>query len=157
MRPLQNLFAVSLVTACIGSAPLAQAGLDPEAFNVTYRQSIFSVLAGNFGPMLGMIKGEIPWDDATFQSLANDLATTASLDIPRAFPSKNDPGKTKARPEIWDNMDDFLLKMEALRTESAKLAELASGQDKAAIMAQFRITGKTCGNCHDDYKSKNYL
>jgi len=157
MRPSKAVFIALALVAGIGSAPVALSDLDPETFNVSYRKTVFTVLGGNFGPMLSMIKGEIPWDDDKFESLANDLATVAQLDIARAFPSPNDPGKTRARPAIWENMDDFLLKLEALRTESAKLAEVADAGDKAAIMAQFRATGETCGNCHDDYKSKDYL
>ncbi len=157
MRLIKTLTATAVFASCLGAAPVAMSDLDPETFNVSYRKTVFTILGGNFGPMLSMIKGEIPWDDETFQSHASDLAKTASLDINRAFPDRNDPGKTKARPEIWDNKEDFLAKLDALREESAKLATVAKGNDKKAIMEQFKATGGTCKACHDEYKAKEYL
>jgi len=45
------------------------------------------------------------------------------------FVPGSDTGETKAKPEIWLDMDDFKAKLEKMQAEVAKLAEVA----KAAI------------------------
>ena len=116
-----------------------------------------AIVGANFGPMSAMIKGEMPWDDAQFKSFADDLAATSKLNFERGFPSANQPGKTRARPAIWENQDDFSAKLNDFRAAAAKLADAAAGNDKKAILEQFKATGGTCKACHDEYKSKDYL
>lgn len=154
---LKSRFTALALTAGLGALPLAHAHLDPSAFHLSYRQSLFAILGANFGPMSSMIKGEIPWNDETFKAWSDDLATAATLDFMRGFPDGSEGGRTRARPEIWSNKADFEAKMNDLRTESAALAAVAGTADKKAILIQFQKTGGTCKACHDDYKSKDYL
>ncbi len=152
----KSIIALALA-AGIGAAPVAMSHLDPTAFHLSYRQSLFAILGANFGPMSSMVKGEIPWDSARFKGYADDLATASTLDFMRGFPDGSDGGQTRARPEIWSNKADFEAKLDDFRREAAKLAEAAAGDDQKAIMMQFQSTGGTCKGCHDDYKSKDYL
>lgn len=154
---MKKLFTAVVLLSGLAATPTALSHLDMSAFSLSYRQSLFAVMGANFGPMSSMIKGEMPWDDAAFQGYASDLATAASLDLMRGFPTGSDQGQTRARPEIWQNLDDFQSKIDTLREESEKLALVATTADKRAILKQFQKTGGTCKNCHDDYKSKNYL
>ena len=157
MNRFSKLAAASALVLGLGAAPVAMSHLNPDEFNQSYRQSLFAVLAANFGPMSSMIKGEIPWDDARFQGWADDLAKAASLDFMRGFPKGSEGGQTRAKPGIWENKADFEAKLNDLRAASTALAEAAAGSDKKAIMEQFKATGGTCKACHDEYKSKDYL
>ena len=121
--------ALALV-AGMGTAPLAVSHLDPDAFHVSYRQSLFAILGANFGPMSSMIKGEIPWDDKRFQGFAEDLAMATELNFMRGFPDGSQSGQTRAKPGIWDNKADFEAKLNDLRDAAAALAEVAAGNDK---------------------------
>lgn len=150
------LVAATLI-AGIATTPFALSHLNPDEFNQSYRQSLFAILAANFGPMSSMVKGEIPWDSARFKGFADDLAKTTTLDFMRGFPDGSQVGQTRAKPEIWSNKADFEAKLNDLRTEAAKLAEVAAGDDQKAIMMQFQATGGTCKACHDEYKAKDYL
>jgi cytochrome c556 len=153
----KKTLTVIVLVAGIGATPLALSHLDPTAFHLSYRQSLFAILGANFGPMSSMVKGEIPWDSDRFRGFADDLATATTLDFMRGFPDGSQGGQTRARPEIWNNKADFESKLNDLRTEAAKLAEVAAGDDQKAIMMQFQSAGGTCKACHDDYKSKDYL
>ena len=148
--------AFLLVTGLV-AAPAALSHLDSDEFYQSYRQSLFAILGANFGPMGSMVKGEIPWDSERFSSFANDLATASELDFMRGFPDGSNGGKTRARPGIWENKADFESKLDDFRTQAGKLAEVAAGGDKQAIVEQFQATGGACKACHDDYKSKDYL
>ncbi|MEM1189533.1 MAG: cytochrome c [Pseudomonadota bacterium] len=122
-----------------------------------YRQSYWTLVAMNFGPMGAMLKGDIPWDEARMQAFANNVAGMASVDVARAFAPGSDKGKTRAKPEIWENTGDFLEKYENFKTAAAGLATAAQSGDKGTIGAAFKETGGACKACHDEYKAKDYL
>lgn len=121
------------------------------------RQSYFALVGMTFGPMGDMVKGKIEWNGDQFAAWANDLAAVSSVSVERGFAPGSDKGKTRAKPAIWDNPDDFADKLAAFRSEAAALAVAAKSGDKAAATAQFKKTGGTCKACHDEYKAKNYL
>ncbi len=121
------------------------------------RQSYFALLGMTFGPMADMVKGDIEWDGATFERWASDLSGVTPYQVERGFAPGSEEGRTRAKPDIWLNIDDFNAKLADLRREAASLAEVAKAGDRAAIQAQFVATGKTCKACHDEYKAKDYL
>ncbi len=153
----KKTLAVLALASGLGAAPVALSHLDSEQFPQSYRQSLFAILGANMGPMAAMVKGEIPWDGERFAGFAEDLATTTTLDFLRGFPTGSEGGTTRAKPAIWENMDDFESKLQDLRNAAADLAEAAEGGDKKAIMMAFQSTGGACKACHDEYKSKDYL
>ena len=151
-----RIAALALI-AGIAAAPSALSHLESTAFNQSYRQSLFALLGANFGPMTSMIKGEMSWNQTRFIGWADDLARAADLDIMRGFPAGSGIGRTRAKSEIWDNLEDFEAKIADLRKETALMAEVARSSDRKALIKQFQRTGGTCKACHDEYKSKDYL
>ena len=81
----------------------------------------------------------------------------STVSVERGFAPGSEKGKTRAKPAIWENTDDFAQKLANFRSEAAALAEAASAGDKAATVEQFKQTGGTCKACHDNYKSRGYL
>ena len=75
----------------------------------------------------------------------------------RGFHDGAEKGTTRAKPEIWQNKEDFQSKLKDLREAADKLQRVANGTDRKAIAAQVGATGKACKACHDEYKAKNYL
>ena len=102
-------------------------------------------------------KGKIEWDNALFTTWANDLNHAAQFGVERGFAAGSDKGMTRAKPNIWSNMDDFQSKLDNFRAAAASLADTAAEGDPAASREQFVATGGTCKACHDEYKSKDYL
>ncbi|MCH1554041.1 MAG: cytochrome c [Luminiphilus sp.] len=121
------------------------------------RQSYFAIVGMTFGPMGDMVKGDIEWNGEQFAAWASDLEAVSRVTVERGFAPGSDKGKTRARPEIWDNKADFEEKLGNFRMEAAKLAEVAATGDRQAIAGQFRETGGACKACHDNYKSRGYL
>lgn len=144
-------------TGAILLTPAALGHYDDKEPLQSYRQSFFALVAANFGPMAAMVKGEMPWDESKMKDLAGDLQSLSELDVLRGFAPGSDKGTTRAKPEIWENMDDFETKMEDLWAAIDKLEDAAEGGDREAIAASVADTGKACKACHDEYKSKNYL
>lgn len=90
-------------------------------------------------------------DMETISKEAESIASWAKA-MPEFFPQGSDMGDTKARPEIWENWDDFLAKIAANREAAETLAELAAAGNDEALPSAFGALSKTCGDCHKLYK-----
>jgi len=78
--------------------------------------------------------------------------------IPGLFPkgtSLDDfPGKTGAKPVIWEKWDDFKKASDYLGSEAKDLAEVAETGDAAKIAEHLDEVGKACGACHTTFRQK---
>lgn len=103
------------------------------------------------------IRGELEKDAPDFALIATnatDINTRAKL-IETHFPagtSVDDGVKTEALATIWQKPEEFKAAGQKLIDESAKLAELAKGGDKAAVGAQAMAMGGACKGCHDQFR-----
>lgn len=154
---ITKLTLAAATAAAIALSPLALSHFDDSQVPQSYRQSYFTLLALNFGPMVSTIKGEVPWDQARMENWANDLAALSSLDIMRGFVDGSDQGTTRAKPEIWENKADFESKMTDLHKALEALQVATSGGDQKLIAEKVGAAGKACKACHDEYKAENYL
>ena len=150
---MKHLLVAPLLAACISLfSGTAFAQAKPEDA-IKYRQGVYRVIGWNFAPMAAMVKGDRPYDAAAFARNADIVAYMSKLPL-EGFVPGSEAGETKAKPEIWLDMDDFKVKLEKMQGEAAKLAEIAKGGDFAAIKTQFGETGKACKACHDKYRDK---
>jgi cytochrome c556 len=155
--PLNKSLATLAALGVMAISPLAVSHFNDKEPMQSYRQSAFTLMAMNFGPMNAMLKEEMPWDQEKFARWAEDLDDVARLDIARGFAPGTDKGTTRAKPDIWENMDDFNGKLDNLRTATGSLSAAAEAGDMEQIKLAFGDTGKACKACHDEYKSKDYL
>ena len=153
----RTLLVSSALVAGLALSPLAISHFDDKEVMQSYRQSWFAMVATNFGPMVSMLKGEMPWDDARMSAAADQLAQLTAMDISRGFSPGTEKGTTRAKPEIWENMADFNAKMEDLRVAAADLQTAAASGDRKAIGKAVGDVGQSCKACHDEYKSEDYL
>lgn len=82
---------------------------------------------------------------------AQKIAANGAM-IPDLFPQGSDQGDTAAKPEIWQNWDDFKSKADSLKMEADMLVSAAQSGDLATVKAQFEKVGAACGGCHKVYK-----
>lgn len=64
-------------------------------------------------------------------------------------------GKTRAKPDIWQNSEDFATRLRALQTAARALETASRGNDVAAMNARFADLGGTCKACHDKYRAED--
>ena len=151
LKPVAKIGVMILVLTTMG---VAFAQMKPE-HTIKYRQSVMYIIGWDFyGKMTPMIKGKKPFDTKIFAQGAQ----RASLMLPMAaegFTKGTDVGKTKAKSEIWSNMDDFKQKMTDAVNATNKLAEVSKTGDEVAMRKQFTATNKTCIGCHKKYRKKN--
>lgn len=152
MLKIRSLLVLAATLATLGSTAVIAADKTETAIEI--RQSSMVLIRDNFGTMVAMAKGEIPWSDEVYQARAADLKAITSIDLMRGYIPGSFAAGTRAKPKVMKNLNEFEDMMKALSIESAKLAAVSQGGDKGAIMAQFKETAGTCKQCHKKYKNK---
>lgn len=123
----------------------------------SFRQSWFAMIGFTAGPLFSMAQGESEWNEQTLAGASKQLATLANLEWRQGFAPGSEKGTTRARPEIWENRDDFKSRMEDFREAANSLEAAVAGGERKAIMVGIGALGQACKACHDEYKSKDYL
>ena len=159
-RPLKSALAVAAL--CAGMAVSATAhtespagGPKPEHY-VKYRQSVFTLIRWNFGPMVAVVKGQAPYDSARFSAQAARVAALAPMIAEGFHPSTKGAKKTEAKDDIYANPAEFNRLAKDLETASANLARVAQGGNLEQIKPAFMATSKACGACHDKFKMEDH-
>jgi cytochrome c556 len=72
------------------------------------------------------------------------------------FPAGTGPdvAKTRAKPDIWQNSEDFASKLRNFQGAARAFKAAAAGSDAGAINAAFGQLGGTCKACHDKYRTE---
>ena len=83
------------------------------------------------------------------------FVTEASMDQGRWFPKGSGPeaGRTRALAVIWSKPEDFLAAQKLFSAAAPKLQAAADSGDVAAVRSSFGEVGKTCKNCHDNFRT----
>ncbi len=148
---------VASLVACSGGgtssedAPSAPAASAPP--EIEERHDNFEAIGDAFKAVRGELEKEAP-DFALIAARATDINARAQR-IEGLFPagtSTEDGFKTEALPSIWQKPEEFKAASQKLVDESAKLASLAGGGDKAAVGTQAMAMGGACKGCHDQFR-----
>ncbi|GAA0820012.1 cytochrome c [Colwellia sp. D2M02] len=144
--------ATSLVAATVSVAQEATS-LKHANYSTELRQSVFSLLGSNMGPLGAMAKGKAPFDaqKAEKHALRINQLSLMIADYSRTDTSKFDV-ETEALAKIWQETDNYSHRIEDLTKASAALMAAAKTKDEAATKKAIGGVGKTCGGCHDDFK-----
>jgi cytochrome c556 len=117
------------------------------------RHDNFEAIGDAFKAARGELEKDAP-DFTLIAAKATDINTRAQL-IGTHFPegtSVEDGYDTEALPAIWQKPEAFKAAAQKLVDESAKLASVAGGGDKAATAAQAMAMGGACKGCHDQFR-----
>ena len=152
---MKKLLIAAICALTAAPAALADAGDDA----IFARRGYMKMVVLNFGPLGGMVKGDIPYDAATAQTHADNLLVLSSMNMDYLFPAGTDNeakfGDTRSLPAIWGNFNDFIAKYNAMGAAIDNLAASAGGgQD--SLKAAFADVGAACGACHKAYRAKDF-
>jgi len=136
--------------ASIATTGLAQSAADA----VAARQAAMKAIGKSNAVIANAMKADTP-DFAAASEAAKTISNAFT-----AFPGHFGPGTgpdsgvtTKAKAEIWTDMDAFRAANDRAIAASAALVIAAGGTDVAAInSAQTALRG-TCGGCHSAFRS----
>lgn len=147
---------VGAALVLFGTMHLSQAqSPTPAAKSIEYRQAVFKVIAGNFGPLAQNAQGKVELPPGAARKHADRLAAISGF-ARDAFPDISREGNTKAKPEIWSNRADFDKLLDDLTAATRSLATVTANASakpedfKAAVGA----VGNACKACHDKFRNK---
>ena len=104
------------------------------------------------------IRRELDGSSPNLATVRSGAATIAGLSRKASgwFPAGTGPdvAKTGAKPEIWQNPQDFAVKLAAFQKAAQAFKATAAGNDLNAIHASFGQMGQACKACHDKYRSE---
>ncbi|NNG03898.1 MAG: cytochrome c [Inquilinus sp.] len=152
-RRFASLIAATVAAATLAAGVGVASAADQPADQIKYRQAVMRSVGGHMGAIAAIMKGEIS-HTGHLSAHANAIAGMAVVAADVFPPSSASGAETRAKPEIWQDWDEFLGKAEAFRTASANLASVIDGGgDSAAVGAAFGDLGKSCGGCHRPFRA----
>ena len=153
-----KLFKTTLFTSCLLATigvNAQQAKSEKHAQKATeLRQSVFSLLGSNMGPLGAMAKGKMPFDKAAIEKHATRI-NQLSLMINDYTKTNTSQYKmqTDALEKVWTERSAFEKRINDLSNASKHLLSIATSGSEADIKKAIGGIGKTCGGCHDDFKA----
>ena len=145
--------AITLLTLAAGlvtALPAAAQFQKPEDA-IKYRKAAFTVMGTHFGRLGAMANGRVPFDAKAAADNAAVVASVAALPW-AAFGEGTDKGDTRAKPEIWKEMDKVKAGATKMQEEIGKLNAAAKSGNADQLKAAFGEAAKTCKACHDAYR-----
>jgi cytochrome c556 len=141
-----------LTIAAIALIALGATAVVAQQNPIAARKALMKANNDNAKAMVQTMRGQTPFDAAAVDAAFAQWAETAQK-LPGLFPenSKTDDD-TRATPKIWQNKKDFDEKAAAF----GKVVADNRGKAKASLdglKAAIPVVGKTCDNCHEDYRA----
>jgi cytochrome c556 len=152
--------AIITATTCMAFSSVAVAADVTPAMSekhakaaTQYRQAIFQLVKSNMGPLGGMAKGALPFDESVMQTNAVRLEQLATMmgDY-LSVDTREHNVDTGAKDAIWENFSDVETKIAALKSAAQGLQTAVEDGDKSAYRNAIGKIGASCKSCHDDYK-----
>jgi cytochrome c556 len=146
------IYAAALGCGLLSALPAAAQFAKPEDA-IKYRKAALTVMGTHFGRIGAMVNGRVPFDAKVAAENAELVLAMSKLPFD-AFGPGTDKGDTRAKPEIWAEMDKFKAGAGKLQEEATKLSLATKGGNLDAIKVAFGETGKSCKACHDAYRKE---
>lgn len=153
MHLAKKLAALTALSVALTAPVFAQ---DAKAIDgaVQARKAQMSLYAFNLGILGNMAKGQTDYDAAVAQGAASSLLALTRLDASQMWPAGSEQGAaagSRAKPEMWTNMNDVIAKAMAMQA-AAEAMDGAAGQGLEAMQAAMGGVGGACSACHKAYR-----
>jgi len=138
---------------------VTQGQADTGADAIATRQGFMKLVVWEAGPLFGMAKGDIAYDAEAAKTHAANLEALSHYPYTGLFltgTSKADrPGKTVAKPDIWQDRAKFETAFDDWQAAVAVLGDKV-GNGQPALAAAVGELGKACGGCHKPFRAKEF-
>lgn len=153
MRLAKKFITLTALSLTLSAPAIAQ---DAKAIDgaVKARKAQMSLYAFNLGILGNMAKGQADYDAAVAQGAASSLLALTRLDASQMWPAGSEQGAaagSRAKPEMWNNMNDVIAKAMAMQA-AAEAMDGAAGQGLEAMQAAMGGVGGACSACHKAYR-----
>jgi cytochrome c556 len=143
--------STALAVAAVAMVTLAATAVMGQQDPIAARKALMKQNNDHARTLVQITRGQAPFDAAKVEEALTQWAETARV-FPALFPDNSRSGQeTRASPKIWESKSDFDAKAAAFGKA------VADNRDKAkasldGLKAAFALIGRTCDNCHEDYR-----
>lgn len=126
----------------------------PYANDIQYRQALMKSIGGHVGATAALLSGRIVAEGHLKVHAAAIAGVTG--DVTTYFPKDSTDEDSAAKPEIWQDWDDFSEKAHAMHDAAIaynKVVQADAGPDD--VRAAFKKLTESCKACHEDYRRKD--
>ena len=146
------IYAGALSCGLLSALPAAAQFAIPEDA-IKYRKSAMFLMNNHMGRLGAMVNGRVPFDAKAAADNADVLVALSKLPFD-AYGPGTDKGDTRAKPELWAEMDKFKASSGKFQDDAAKLSLATKGGNLTAIKAAYGETANNCKSCHDAYRKE---
>jgi len=125
----------------------------PEFLAFTYRDSLMHVVSAQLDVLDSMAEGKREPDNAAFMRASNNLLFLSRM-YTDAFNVRATVEESLASPEIWNNRNDFVARVNNLMGRVEALIITASEHGVDAAMPLVNDVSEACSDCHREYRLK---
>jgi len=119
---------------------------------IKYRQSVMKSVGGHMGAIAGILKGQTA-HKAGLVAHADGMLALSGI-AGSIFPVGSDFGETEALPAVWEKPAEFAKAVKMFQDAAGALQAAAMSGDMAAVGMTFGNLGKSCKNCHENFREK---
>jgi len=159
LKIIAALTALTVFGAALAQTPppaaAPPAGPTPAERAIEYRQAVYKIVAGNFGPLTQVAQGKSDFNAEAARKSASRLAQIAGF-VGDAYPDISKEGKTRALPAIWSNRAEFDKLVKDFNEHTKTLADVVENSSSAGteFKAAVAAVGNDCKTCHEKFRSK---
>jgi cytochrome c556 len=148
--PPSLVASVAALAVMVTALPAAAQFAKPEDA-IKYRRSAMFLEMTHLGRIFAMANGRVPFDAKVAAENAEVLAAVSKWQF-TGFVEGSDKGDTKAKPEIWTEMDKFREKAGKSQEDVVRLNAAVKTGNVDAIKTAAGAVGQSCKACHDSYR-----
>lgn len=146
----KTVFAACVALSALSmTASVASASDEGE---IKYRKSVMKSIGGHMGGIVGIMKQET--GNAAHLKMHTASMVTLSGVAGDLFPAGSDFGDTTVLPLVWEKPDDFAKAVQQFQDAAKGIDDAAASGDMAAVGAAMGELGKSCKNCHENFREK---
>jgi cytochrome c556 len=151
MRNLKVAVVAAALMACLGGVASYAHQPDMSDGMLAYvkRDGLMHLINSQRYILIQMLVGQREVNQEEFVRAARSLEALFSM-IPGTFEDNGMADYSRAKPEIWENWDDFVAKAEEFRRIAEDIATSAEESGAEASLEKVRLFN--CGSCHDPYR-----
>lgn len=145
----------SVFAACVALSALTMTASVASASDegeIKYRKSVMKSIGGHMGAIVGIMKQET--GNAAHLKMHTTSMVTLSGVVGDLFPEGSDFGDTTVLPLVWEKPDDFAKAVQQFQDAAKGIDAAATSGDMAAVGAAMGELGKSCKNCHENFREK---
>lgn len=147
-----SLIAAALIVSAVSGTALAHSGATGI---VRQRMDLMEDIADRMKELGAMIRGRESFDAEVAGSAADAVAGHAG-EMLSLFPEGSAGGASEALPAIWVDWREFEGLAGALEEKAMALSTAAEEAESVdEIRPLFADMGRTCSQCHEDFRQEN--